>query len=64
MRENLYAISCSCRELPAFSNYKISITLRIFTKYNRMAHTNPNTKLRFLFDSDGVLTAEKSLKKI
>jgi hypothetical protein len=30
MRENHYAISCSCWEFPTFSNYKISITLLIF----------------------------------
>ena len=38
-RENHYAISCTVLEFPTFSNYKISITLLIFSKMLRQTIT-------------------------
>ena len=49
MRENHYAISCSVYEFLRFSNYKMSITLLIFSM-SWIGKANPNAKLRNYFD--------------
>ena len=54
-RENHYAFPCSVYEFLRFSNYKISITLLIFSKCRGQSEGYPLAKLVKIFEIESIL---------